>query len=367
MPQLKVVISGGGTGGHIFPALAIADALKKVHPDADILFVGAKGRMEMERVPAAGYPIKGLWISGFQRKLTIDNLSFPFKVLSSVVKARSILKEFKPHAAIGVGGYASGPLLRMATALRIPSVIQEQNSFPGVTNRILAPKVDRICVAYEGMDRWFPKGKIVFTGNPLRPVISGKLPEKQTACAFFGLESTKPVLLVIGGSLGARTINQAIAAQLEAFAKKGYQLLWQTGKTYAEEATHLCESVGNPALKTLAFIDRMDMAYAAADVVVSRAGAMSVAELCAVGKPAILVPSPNVAEDHQTKNAMALVKKNAAILVSDKSAPIELAKAIDLLMNDQVRQSELRTAISAMAKRDAAEDIAAEILKLISL
>ena len=329
MQSLKVIISGGGTGGHIFPAIAIADAVKRKVPDADILFVGAKGKMEMERVPKAGYKIEGLWISGIQRSLTLKNLAFPLKLISSLAKARSIVRMFKPDVAVGVGGYASGPLLRVASARKIPSLIQEQNSFPGITNRLLAAKVSRVCVSYEGMERWFPKEKIVMTGNPVREQVvqlDGKKPE---ACTFFGLKTDKPTLLVIGGSLGARTINYAIIKNLGMFKESGYQLIWQTGKLYGEKAYEAVKEMDYEGIKTFKFIDRMDLAYAMADVVVSRAGAMSVSEICLAEKPAILIPSPNVAEDHQTKNAKALADKDAAILVPDNDAQEKLGTEME--------------------------------------
>ncbi len=364
MQSLKVIISGGGTGGHIFPAIAIADAVKRRVPDAEILFVGAKGKMEMERVPKAGYKIEGLWISGIQRSLTLKNLAFPLKLISSMAKANSIVRMFKPDVAIGVGGYASGPLLRVASSKRIPSLIQEQNSFPGITNRLLASKVNTVCVAYEGMDRWFPKEKIVMTGNPVREQVvqlEGKKPE---ACTFFGLKADKPTLLVVGGSLGARTINQSIQKNLNLFKENGYQLIWQTGKLYGEKAYDAVREMDYEGIKTFKFIDRMDLAYALADVVVSRAGAMSVSEICLAEKPAILVPSPNVAEDHQTKNARALADKGAAILVADKDAEEKLGEEMKNLLNDKEKQETLSANAAKMAHRNAAEKIAEEVLKI---
>ena len=314
LQPLKFIVSGGGTGGHIFPAIAIANALKKRVPDAEFLFVGAKGRMEMEKVPAAGYTIEGLWISGLQRKVTWSNFAFPFKVISSLMKAKRILKKFHPDAAIGTGGYASGPMLRVAANAGVPTIIQEQNSFPGITNRVLSKKADLICVAYEGMEKYFPKEKIVFTGNPVRQDIlnlEGKRPRGQE---MFGLDPNKTTVLVIGGSLGARTLNESIAAGLSLLAEKNIQIIWQTGKAFFETAKSEAAKFSGRNFFVRDFITQMDYAYAAADVVVSRAGASSVSELTIVRKPSILVPSPNVAEDHQTKNAMALVNHQGRFL-----------------------------------------------------
>ncbi len=356
MPQLKVIISGGGTGGHIFPAIAIANALKKKDPGADILFVGAEGRMEMEKVPAAGYQIEGLWISGLQRKLTLANLLFPFKVISSLIKARKILKRFRPDVAVGTGGYASGPLLNVAAQKKIPALIQEQNSFPGITNKILGKKVNKICVAYEGMERYFPKQKIIVTGNPVRQDILSGEGKRKEAFGLFGLKENKKVLLVVGGSLGARTINESIAGCFEQLASNNIQLIWQTGKNYAP-ASFNAGWVGP-------FISRMDLAYAAADVVVSRAGAIALSELAIVKKPVLLVPSPNVAEDHQTKNAMTLVKHNAAILVKDSEAREKLGREILALAADPVKQKQLSDNIAKLAFANAADRIADEIIAL---
>lgn len=362
--KLKFIISGGGTGGHIFPAIAIANELKKMKPDAEFLFVGAKGRMEMEKVPAAGYKIIGLWISGLQRKLTISNLSFPFKVISSILKARKIINDFKPDAVIGTGGYASGPTLRAAASKGIPTLIQEQNSYPGITNKLLSKKVNKICVAYEGLDRFFPKDKIVFTGNPVRQDIKSIEEKRQEAISFFGLNEQQKTTLIIGGSLGARTINEAIGSGLKALTENNIQVIWQTGKTYIETAKKQAQELSN--VKAFDFISKMDLAYAAADCIISRAGASSVSEIQIIGKPCILVPSPNVAEDHQTKNGMALVKTNAALMVKDVDAKNELIKlVIDLINNNQLQQ-ELKNNISKMAMPNAAEQIAKEILNLIS-
>ena len=360
--KLKVIVSGGGTGGHIFPAVAIANEIKKMVPDAEFLFVGAEGRMEMEKVPAAGYKIVGLWISGLQRKLTLANLSFPFKVISSMFKARKIVKEFQPDVVIGTGGYASGPTLRAASGKGIPTLIQEQNSFPGITNKILSKKVNKICVAYEGMERFFPKEKILFTGNPVRQDISGVSNKREEAITFFGLDANKKTILIIGGSLGARVINEAIGAGLEDFNKNNIQIVWQTGKGYSETARS--QAANFPIAKVFDFISRMDLAYAASDCIISRAGASSVSEIQIIGKPCVLVPSPNVAEDHQTKNAMALVNKKAALLVKDIEAKNTLINtSIDLMKNDAL-QAELKENILKMAMPGAASVIAKEALKL---
>lgn len=361
--KLKFIISGGGTGGHIFPAIAIANELRKIHPDAEFLFVGAKGRMEMEKVPAAGYKIVGLWISGLQRKLTISNLSFPFKVITSILKARKIINDFKPDAVVGTGGYASGPTLRAAAAKGIPTLIQEQNSYPGITNKLLSKRVNKICVAYDGLDRFFPKEKIIFTGNPVRQDIKSIEEKRQEAISFFGLNELQKTILIIGGSLGARTINEAIGSGLKELSENNIQIIWQTGKGYIETAKQQAKDLSN--IKVFDFISRMDLAYAAADCIISRAGASSVSEIQIVGKPCILIPSPNVAEDHQTKNAMALVKTNAAIMVKDVDAKNDLIKkVIELISNNQL-QEELKNNISKMAMPDAASQIAKEILNLI--
>lgn len=361
----RIIISGGGTGGHIYPAVAIANQIKAINPEADILFVGAKGRMEMTRVPEAGYKIVGLWISGLQRRLTLDNLSFPLKVLSSVRASHKIIKEFKPDAVVGVGGYASGPLLYAATARNIPSLIQEQNSYAGITNKLLAKRVDKVCVAYENMDQFFPAEKLVLTGNPVRQDIMEIQDKRREALLHFGLTSEKKTILVIGGSLGARTINHSIAAGLERIMEAGYQLIWQTGKGFYAEAQQLEKPYLEQGIRAFDFIKRMDLAYAAADIVVSRAGALSISELCLAGKPAILVPSPNVAEDHQTKNAMALVNKQAAILVRDQEAQQQLVQVALQLLQDEQEQKRLQQSIQKMARPNAAADIVKELLKLI--
>lgn len=366
MPSHRYMISGGGTGGHIFPAIAIAHALRKREADAEFLFVGAKGRMEMEKVPVAGFKIEGLWISGLQRRLTFKNALFPVKVISSLLKARKLINQFKPHVVIGVGGYASGPLLQVAASRGIPTLIQEQNSFPGITNRLLGKKVNRICVAYEGMERWFPKAKIVITGNPVRQEVTQINGKKNIALGHFGLQENQKTLLVIGGSLGARTINEGIAAGLKKLTDAGIQVIWQTGKHYEQSAKEWVEQSQLKGVAVQAFISKMDLAYAAADIVVSRAGAISISELSAVRKPAILVPSPNVAEDHQTKNAMALVNNNAALLVTDVEAPVKLVgEVMDTINNEQLLE-ELTTNIGKMAFENAADAIAAQVIDLIA-
>jgi UDP-N-acetylglucosamine--N-acetylmuramyl-(pentapeptide) pyrophosphoryl-undecaprenol N-acetylglucosamine transferase len=358
---MRIIISGGGTGGHIFPAIAIANALKEIDKDIEILFVGAEGRMEMEKVPDAGYKIEGLWISGLQRRLTVDNLSFPFKVMSSIMRSKKIIKNFGPDVAVGTGGFASGPLLRVASRMGIPTLIQEQNAFPGITNRILGRKVDKVCVVYEGMERYFAKKKIILTGNPVRRDIQSLEGKKEEAMKVFGLNPASKTLLVIGGSLGAKTINESILASLELLTENNIQVIWQTGKAFIEKAekgfTKAKGWVG-------AFITEMDLAYAAADIVVSRAGAISISELAIVKKPVILVPSPNVAEDHQTKNAMTLVNNNAAILVKDIQAREKLGKEIVALIKDLKKQQTLTENIGILSHPNAAEVIAKEIIKL---
>jgi UDP-N-acetylglucosamine--N-acetylmuramyl-(pentapeptide) pyrophosphoryl-undecaprenol N-acetylglucosamine transferase len=362
--NIRVILSGGGTGGHIFPAVAIANAIKAASPGAEILFVGAKGRMEMEKVPAAGYPIEGLWISGLQRRLTADNLMFPFKVLSSLYNARKIIKSFKPDVVIGTGGYASGPTLRMASWLGIPTLIQEQNSFPGITNKMLASKADRICVAYPDMDKFFPASKIRLTGNPVRNEIEFSNTTRPDALNQFNLQANKTTLLVVGGSLGARTINRSIHEGLKRLADADIQVIWQTGKLYADQAAKVVAEYSGKGILTMPFIKEMDVAYAAADIVVSRAGAIAISELCISGKPSILVPSPNVAEDHQTKNAQALSARGAAILVKDSKAQINLITTIIDLAHNLTEQKKLNTHISAMAMRNSAGIIAGQVIEL---
>lgn len=363
---MRVIISGGGTGGHIYPAIAIADALKKTDRDIDILFVGAEGRMEMQKVPEAGYKIIGLPITGIQRRLTLKNLTFPFKLWSSIQKAKKIVKDFKPQVVVGVGGFASGPLLYAATKAGIPALIQEQNGYAGLANKWLADKVQKICVAYESMEKYFPKDKIILTGNPVRSDLKNTSASREEALSFYRLDRTRPVILVIGGSLGARTINLSILKNLGLLEENGIQLIWQTGKFYYRDIQRQLTKVDQSDIRLLEFIKEMSLAYAASDVVVSRAGALSIAELCLVQKPTILVPSPNVAEDHQTKNAMALVRQQAAVLVRDHEAADRLVDEVVRLVRDPQRKLELTRNIGKMARPDAAEDIASEVLKLAS-
>ena len=360
-----MIISGGGTGGHIFPAVAIANAFRERHADADILFVGAEGRMEMTRVPEAGYKIVGLWISGLQRRLTISNLLFPVKLIVSYFKAKSIVKKFRPHAVIGTGGYASGPIMIAATRAGIPSVIQEQNSFAGLTNKQVASKVSKVCVAYEGMEKYFPAEKIVLTGNPVRKDILSIFDKKEKARNHFGFDPHTKTLLIIGGSQGARTINESILAGIEKIIDAKVQMIWQTGKGYYETYKNSLSTYDLKRIRVQDFVKEMDLAYAAADVVVSRSGALSVSELCVAGKPCILVPSPNVAEDHQKKNAMALVEKNAAILIEDKEAKNALVDAALHLLFDNTKAETLSKNISMLARPNATADIVNEIEKLI--
>lgn len=357
---MKIIISGGGTGGHIFPAVAVADELKRQMPDCQILFVGAVGRMEMERVPKAGYRIEGVPIQGFQRKLTFENilknLQLLYKLPLSIWRVRRILADFRPDVVAGFGGFASGPTLRAAQSKGIPTILQEQNGFAGVTNKLSAEKSRAICVAYEGMERFFPKEKIVLTGNPVRHEV-WQLKDRTIALKHFGLDPTKRTIFIVGGSLGAKTLNMAMETNAQLIEQQtDIQILWQCGKLY--EADFKQKKVANlPNVKMLTFVDRMDLAYSAADVVISRAGALSISELCLVGKPAILVPSPNVAEDHQTKNAMALVEKNAAILVSDSAANTMISKALEILENDNLKK-DLAQNILQLGKPNAAIDIA---------
>jgi UDP-N-acetylglucosamine--N-acetylmuramyl-(pentapeptide) pyrophosphoryl-undecaprenol N-acetylglucosamine transferase len=360
----KIIISGGGTGGHIFPAIAIANALKKADPDTEILFVGANGRMEMEKVPAAGYKIIGLDIQGIQRGSIVKNLLLPFKLIGSVFKALSIIKNFKPNAAVGVGGYASGPLLYAASLKGIPYLIQEQNSYAGVTNKRLGKKARKICVAFDGMDKFFPADKLIKTGNPIRKdsvAIDGKRVE---ALQEFGLAADKKVILITGGSLGAGTLNKSITAGLEQIIAADVQIIWQTGKYYYKGIIEKIGAGYNGNIKILEFLNRMDLAYAAADVIVSRAGAGTIAELCVIKKPVIMVPSPNVAEDHQTKNALALVEKGAAILITDADAEIKLVAAALQLLTDTKQQQILSDNIGKLAMPNADEVIAKEVTKI---
>ena len=355
-----MVISGGGTGGHIFPAIAIANEIKRRHADADILFVGASGRMEMEKVPLAGYKIIGLPIAGLQRKLTLSNLILPFKVIKSLLMARKIVKDFKPDVAIGVGGYASATLIYAASTCKVPVLIQEQNSYAGLTNKLLSGKAAKICVAYPGMESYFPGNKLVETGNPVRAEIYSALSmDKSTAKKSLGFSENQALVLVIGGSLGARTINLAVQENIAKLASNKIQVLWQTGKNYT------ADTQGLEGIKASVFIQDMATAYAAADVVVSRAGAISVSELSLLNKASILIPSPNVAEDHQTKNAKALSSKGAAILVTDADAKSNLFATLQSLLNDGAKQEELRANLKAFAKPNALVEIVNEIEKLL--
>jgi UDP-N-acetylglucosamine--N-acetylmuramyl-(pentapeptide) pyrophosphoryl-undecaprenol N-acetylglucosamine transferase len=360
----RVIISGGGTGGHIFPAIAIANALKKIDPDTEILFVGANGRMEMEKVPAAGYKIIGLDIQGFQRNSLLKNVLLPFKLLSSVLKAREIIKDFKPDVAIGVGGYASGPLLYAASQMKVPYLIQEQNSFAGITNKWLGKNASVICVAFEGMDKFFPKEKILVTGNPIRKEAVDIENKRFSAAELLSLSPHKKTILLTGGSLGSGTLNKSVLAGLDKIIAADVQLIWQTGKYYFKSVTEQLEGKEHENIKVLEFLHRMDLAYAACDLVISRAGAGTIAELCAVKKPVILVPSPNVAEDHQTKNALALVEKGAAILVGDDVAEFELLDIALLLIDNDNKCKELADNIGKMELPDADKIIAEEVLKL---
>lgn len=362
MSELRVIISGGGTGGHIFPAIAIANTIKKRYPYAQILFVGANGRMEMEKVPQSGYPIKGLNIAGFQRGAVLKNVALPFKIASSLYNAWQIIRDFKPHVAVGVGGYASGPLLRAASIAGVPTVIQEQNGFAGLTNKLLAGNACVICTAYEGMEKVFPKEKIVLTGNPVRAEIVQMQVDLGEAQRYFGLDPYKQTILIVGGSLGARKINQSVDATLDRIKESGVQLLWQTGKLYYDDYKEIADRY--PSIKVLQFIDRMDYAYACADVIVSRAGALSIAEFQLVGKPVILVPSPNVTDDHQTHNANALVLRNSAILIKDDEAKLNLMPAAIDLLKDEVQMRTLSENIKKMGIPNAAERIVDEIMRV---
>lgn len=362
MRKLKFIVSGGGTGGHIYPAIAIANELKLRFPDAEFLFVGAKDKMEMQKVPQAGFAIKGLWISGLQRKLTLDNSLFPIKLLSSLLKSRTIIKNFKPDVVIGTGGFASGPLLQMANSLDIPTVIQEQNSYPGITNKLLSKKANIICVAYENLERFFPKEKIVFTGNPVRQDILDVESKRSEALSYFNLDENKKTVLILGGSLGARRINQLIANEIDFLRNNNLQIIWQCGNLYISDYKHFSE-VEN--VQVVSFIDRMDLIYAAADFVISRAGASSVSELCLVGKPTIFIPSPNVAEDHQTKNANAIVEKNGALLLKESELDEKFESVFNKLIHDENLQNSLRQNMKKLAMPNATKDIVEEIIKLI--
>lgn len=362
--DIRVIISGGGTGGHIFPAIAIANEIKNKNPDAKLLFVGAEGRMEMEKVPAAGYEIIGLNISGFKRSLSFSNFGVLIKIIQSLSQSKKILNEFKPNVVVGVGGYASGPLLYAAGRKKIKTLIQEQNSYPGITNKILAKKASKICVAYDNMNQFFNSDKIIKTGNPIRADILNMEGKKEKAIQHFNLEANKKTVLVIGGSLGARTINQSISADLNKLIDGNIQIIWQTGKYYFEGINKEVNSNQKKIVKVHAFIKEMDLAYAAADIIVSRAGAGTISELAVVGKPCIFVPSPNVSEDHQTKNANALVDKNAAVLIRDVESKDKLSDAILGLLNNSNRLNELSKNIKQFALPNAAQQIVEEIFKL---
>ncbi len=362
MKNYKFILSGGGTGGHIYPAIAIADALKVKYPTAEFLFVGSQDRMEMEKVPAAGYKIEGLWIAGLQRKLTFANLMFPFKLISSLIKSARIIRKFKPDAVIGTGGFASGPLLEMATRSGKPTLIQEQNSFAGITNKLLAKKVDTICVAYENMQQFFPSEKIVITGNPVRQDLLDINSKRETGIAKYNLDASKKTLLVLGGSLGARAINKLIDNELQFILDQNVQVLWQCGKIYYEEYKHHNASAD---VQVVPFIDTMDLAYASADIIISRAGAGSVSELALVGKPVIFIPSPNVAEDHQTKNAEAIVGKDAALLIKEKELDGEFRNQFSGLINDENRQEILGANILKLAKPNATQQIVDQIEQML--
>lgn len=362
MKQPKFIISGGGTGGHIYPAVAIANELKARFPEAQFLFVGAQDKMEMQKVPQAGYEIKGLWIAGLQRKVTFQNMLFPVKLVSSLVKSFFILKQFKPDVVIGTGGFASGAVLKVASMLGIPTVIQEQNSYPGITNKLLAKKANAICVAYENLERFFPKEKLILTGNPVRQDLLLQANESE-ANAYFKLDESKKTVLVLGGSLGARRINQLIEKELDFLLSQNIQIIWQCGKLYLNDYSKYND---NNNVQVVAFIDRMDLVYAAADIIVSRSGASSVSELCIVGKPTIFIPSPNVAEDHQTKNAKAIADKKGAILLKENELNDKFETTFsDIISNENV-QIELSQNIKKIAKPNATKEIVDEIIKLIN-
>ncbi|MBE6235935.1 MAG: undecaprenyldiphospho-muramoylpentapeptide beta-N-acetylglucosaminyltransferase [Bacteroidales bacterium] len=366
--KIRAIISGGGTGGHIFPALSIADKLKELNPETEILFVGAEGRMEMEKVPAAGYEIVGLPVAGLQRKLTLSNLALPFKVLKSVRMAKKLIREFKPDVAVGVGGYASAPLLWAATRCGIPTLIQEQNGFAGLTNKLLGRKVDRICVAYEGMERFFPAEKIIMTGNPIRKeIVPADQATKAEAMKYYGLDPQKKHIFIVGGSLGSGTLNNAMKKWITDGCPGGadIEVIWQCGKYYKPSVDAFMEGRELPQIQYSDFIRRMDLAYAAADIVISRSGASSISEICAAGKACIFVPSPNVAEDHQTHNAMALVNKDAAMMVKDSEAVEKLMQAACSLIENPEKTALIEKNAAAMAKMDAAQTIAEEIYSII--
>ena len=361
MAKYKFILSGGGTGGHIYPAIAIANELKSRFPDSEFLFVGAQDKMEMQKVPQSGYAIKGLWIAGLQRKLTFQNALFPVKLLSSLWKSRKIIKQFKPNVVIGTGGFASGPLLQMANMMNIPTVIQEQNSFPGITNKLLSKKANKICVAYENLERFFPKEKMILTGNPVRQDLIDIESKRAEAISYFNLDVSKKTLLVLGGSLGARRVNQLIEKELESIVLQNVQVIWQCGKLYFEDY----KKYNGANVQVVAFIDRMDLVYAAADIVISRAGASSVSELCIVGKPVIFIPSPNVAEDHQTKNAKSIVDKEGAIMIKESELNDNFSTIFNTLLEDENQQKKLSKKIKQLALPNATKQIVDEITKLI--
>ena len=360
MKPYKIIISGGGTGGHIYPAISIANECKRRWADSEILFVGASDRMEMEKVPAAGYDIKGLWISGIQRSLSLKNLAFPFKVIKSLYDAGKIIKEFQPDIAIGTGGFASGPLLYMANKKGLPTLIQEQNSYPGITNKLLSKKVNKICVASTGLERFFPKDKIVLTGNPVRQDLLNVSSLREEAIMHYKLDTGKKTLLVLGGSLGARRVNQLIDSNLDLF-KEEVQVIWQCGKFYYEEY----KSKSQPGVQVHAFLNRMDLAYAAADFIISRAGAGSISELCIVGKPVIFIPSPHVAEDHQTKNAQAITDKNAALMIKEVDLDQNFKTIWSGLLSNKELQKKLSENIKTQALPDATKTIVNELEQLL--
>jgi len=361
MGNHKFIISGGGTGGHIYPAIAIANELKSRFPKAEFLFVGALDKMEMQKVPQAGYEIKGLWIAGLQRKLTMQNLLFPVKLVSSLLKSRAIIKSFKPDVVIGTGGFASGPLLQMANSLNIPTLIQEQNSYPGITNKLLSKKANKICVAYENLERFFPNEKMILTGNPVRQDLIAIDSKREEAIQYFNLDSSKKTLLILGGSLGARRVNQLVEKKLDFFASQNVQVIWQCGKFYFEEY----KKYNSDSVQVFAFLDRMDLVYAAADFVISRAGASSVSELSIVGKPVLFIPSPNVAEDHQTKNAQSIVDKKGALMIKESELDENFISVFSNLVADENLQKQLSENLKKLAKVNATKDIVDEIIKLI--
>ncbi|HIP47352.1 MAG TPA: undecaprenyldiphospho-muramoylpentapeptide beta-N-acetylglucosaminyltransferase [Lutibacter sp.] len=359
--SINILVSGGGTGGHIYPAVAIADELKRRYPNAKFLFVGAKGRMEMEKVPQVGYDIKGLWITGLQRKITFKNLLFPFKLISSLFKANSIINKFKPNVVIGTGGFASGPTLYVASRKNIPTLIQEQNSYPGITNKLLSKKANKICVAYDGLERFFPNEKIIKTGNPVRQDLLEITSKREEALNFFNLDRNKKTLLVLGGSLGARAINKLIESNIDWIVKQNVQIIWQTGKLYIEEYKKYNNKEN---IQTHAFLNKMDLAYSAADLIISRAGAGSISELCMVGKPIIFIPSPNVTEDHQTKNALAIVEKEAALLIKESELNT-FQTVLKKLINNKEQQESLSVNIKKQERPKATQHIVDEVEKII--